>query len=99
MRKFKREDYLLESGKLMSYAFPGGYPIYYVCADNGVLCPNCANGENGSRAADTDLDPSCNDDRQWIIVAADCNYEDTGLYCDHCGKRIESAYCDEDTPQ
>ncbi|MCK9600950.1 MAG: hypothetical protein M0R06_18050 [Sphaerochaeta sp.] len=35
------DDYRIESGQLMSHAWPGGYPLYYLCKD-GVLCPDCA---------------------------------------------------------
>lgn len=81
---FKKEYYLLESGKLQAYAWPGGYPLYYLTADNGVLCPDCASL------------PECTwdsgEDEQWDIVAAGGNWEDDSLYCDHCGKQIESAY-------
>lgn len=86
---FKREDYQLESGKLQSYAFPGGYPIFYVCADGGILCAgeDCANGKESRQAV-----ADCRDDRHWLLVAADVNLDDDTLCCDHCGKRIESAY-------
>ncbi len=71
---------------LDAYAWPGGYPMFYVTKDCGVLCPDCANKE-------IDL---CNDphDPQWYIIGADVNYEDTGLYCDNCNKLIEAAYAD-----
>jgi Fe2+ or Zn2+ uptake regulation protein len=84
---FNRADYLLESGRLMSFAFPGGYPLYYVAKDSGVLCPDCASLPECQQATP--------DDSQWYIVGADCNWEDTALVCEHCGKRIESAYCEE----
>lgn len=83
-----------ENGTLPAYAWPGGYPIYYLCADGGILCPACANGENGSLAADETLDPDCPDDDQWRIVAQDIHWEGQPLVCDHCGKKIESAYGD-----
>lgn len=93
-RQFKLDDYLMENGKLQSFAFPGGYPIYYLCADGGVLCPDCAN-ENLEliRAAIADSGA----DEQWEIVAADCNWEDPALTCDNCNKRIESAYAEDET--
>lgn len=71
------------------YAWPGGYPLYYITKDCGVLCPKCVN-ENIELLSDP-YDP------QWYIVGYDINYEDSDLYCDHCGERIESAYgdCDE----
>jgi hypothetical protein len=67
-----------------SHAWPGGYPIYYVVADGGVLCPSCANQELYRT-----IDP---DDDQFHIVASDINYEDQSLYCDHCNSRIDPAY-------
>ena len=85
---FCKTSYLLENGKLQSYAFPGGYPLYYVTDDGGVLCPDCANENIGL----TD-DPN---DPQWFIIGATINYEDGCLFCNHCHKRIESAYLDED---
>jgi len=66
------------------WAWPGGYPIYYVCKDGGCLCADCCNKEIALTTQ--------TDDPQWHIVAADINYEDDSLVCDHCGKNIESAY-------
>ena len=71
------------------YAWPGGYPLFYITKDNNVLCPKCTN-ENIELLSDEH-------DSQWYIVGYDINYEDDSLYCDHCNERIESAYgdCDE----
>lgn len=90
----------LENGRLPAFCFPGGYPIFYICADNGILCPNCANQDNGSLAFTNDghcgaIEDSEFVDKQWCIVAYDVNYENDNAYCDHCGVRIESAYGDE----
>jgi YgiT-type zinc finger domain-containing protein len=74
-------------GKLPAYAWPGGYPIFYLASDNGVLCPSCANEYKPGRDTEEQLKP----------VAADVNYEDPALFCEHCGKRIESAYAEEDS--
>ena len=46
---FRRRDYQTESGKLMAYAWPGGYPLYYVCKDGGVLCPEWLAGRSVPR--------------------------------------------------
>ena len=57
-----------------------------------VLCPSCCNKERElieSARADHDT--------QWDVVAADVNYEDASLYCDHCSQRIESAYMEDET--
>lgn len=73
------------NGKLSAYAWPGGYPLYYVMDDGEVLCPACVNDPSNpaheAGAADG-----------WRIVGADVNYEDANLYCAHCNKHIESAY-------
>ena len=46
---------ITSEGELVSYAWPGGYPVIYITEDNGVLCPDCANGKNDSEAyLDTD---------------------------------------------
>jgi len=66
------------NGKLPAYAWPGGYPIYYLDRAGLVLCPDCANKEGYT-------DPA---------VAADINYEDADLHCDDCGRQIEAAYVD-----
>lgn len=79
-----------EDGRLMAYAWPGGYPVYYIVKDGGVLCPDCARMAEREGLAD---DP---DDAQWCIIGADINWEASGLTCDHCGKRIESAYAEDE---
>lgn len=88
------ECYRDDNGKLASYAWPGGYEVHYITKDCTILCHNCANGENGSRAAEI-LDPECPDDDQWRIIACDVHWEedkDSELHCDHCNRRIEPEY-------
>lgn len=62
----------------------GGYPLFYITKDHGILSPQAAN-EHVERT----LDP---DDEQFYIVAMDINYEDNFLFCDHTGKQIYPAY-------
>lgn len=76
-----------EKGEYDYCAFPGGYPLFYVTKDCGILCPKCANDNK-----ELTFDP---DDPQWFIIGADVNYESTNLYCDNCNAQIESAYGDE----
>lgn len=85
----------LENGALPAFAFPGGYQVVYYTADGGTLCPDCANGGNGSMAATT-LDPECPNDTQWLIVTGDIYYEGPPLRCDHCNTPINSAYGNPD---
>ncbi len=82
MSRLYRDD----NGLLPAYAWPGGYPMFYLVADNGILCPECANVEGSE---DTD-------DSQWKLVAADIHWEGPVILCDHCGQEIESAYGDPD---
>jgi len=84
---FDREPYKLESGKLQSFAFPGGYPLYYLCADGECLCGDCASLPECEQAEPSDTD--------WFLVGAGIHYEGSPITCAHCGKEIESAYGDE----
>ena len=74
---------------LPSFAWPGGYPVFYLLEDGEVLCPACANGRNGS-------DAQVQDDPQWNVIAADINWEDPDMTCGHCYARIESAYAEQE---
>ena len=69
-----------ENGQLLSYVWPGGYPIYYLDGENSVLCADCA------RESDEDEIES------FRPCASDINYEDLNLYCYACNERIKPAY-------
>lgn len=75
------------------YAWPGGYPLFLLCADGGVICPDCAKKEWKNVARATRRPGT---DKSWEVVAVDANWEDPDMYCDHCNKKIESAYGDEE---
>lgn len=72
------------------YAWSGGYPFYFITADGGVLSRQAAIDEQ-SLIRDAIIGGY---DPQWQAVAIEINYEDNGLYCDHTGNKIESAYGD-----
>ena len=74
-----------DTGQYPAYAWPGGYPVYYVTADSGVLCPKCAN-EDGQQ--------NNPDDPQWHIVGQDIHWEGQPIMCDNCYCDIDSAYGD-----
>lgn len=74
-----------DDGTLISYAWPGGYPVYYLDKEDSVLCPACANKSEEDNA----------DFPAFLPVACDVNWEDESLYCDDCSCRIESAYGEE----
>ena len=69
-----------------SHAWLGGYEIHYYAKDGGVLCHQCAN-DHLMRT----IDP---EDDQFYIVDADVHWEGPPIYCDHCGREIESEYGD-----
>jgi hypothetical protein len=66
----------LDDGKLPSFAWPGGYQMYYLDESNCVLCPDCAN-----KGGYTDE-----------VVSYGINWEDHELYCDDCSQQIEASY-------
>jgi len=73
------------------YAWPGGYPCYWITADGGALAFDvCKTHRRSMLQAIADQDSS-----GWRVVALDINWEDDTLVCDHTGKRIESAYGEE----
>lgn len=72
----------------MPYAWPGGYPTYFICSDGGALCHKCAKKEK-HRVIEAIKD---RDNSGWRVIACDINYEDNMLFCSHCDEHIESAY-------
>ena len=70
------------------YAWPGGYPCYFITSDGAALSFDAAKQEKRNI-----LDSIANGHNDgWRIVGMDINWEDSSLYCDHTGKPIESAY-------
>jgi hypothetical protein len=70
------------------YAWPGGYPLYFVMSDGAALSFEAA--RENRRAI---LEAIHNKDGSgWRVVAVDVNWEDDELRCEHTGERIESAY-------
>lgn len=49
-----RELRLHHDGRLPLYAWPGGYPIFYVDSHNSVICPTCANNDSSLQLVDYD---------------------------------------------
>ena len=75
----------LEQG---AYAWPGGYPLYFITSDGAALSFQAAK-ENGGLICES-IAGDCNDG--WQVVAVDVNWENSDLICDHTGEKIESAY-------
>lgn len=77
------------------YAWPGGYPLYFVCKDGEALSFKAArqNAKQIGRALrQWRTEPSLS---QWAVIGVDVNWEDPNLYCADSGERIESAYAEE----
>lgn len=89
------------TGEVAAFAWPGGYPIFYLMGDSEVMCPACVNAEI-KRIVEVAV--TGERDRDWDVAARDVNWEDAALFCCHCGKRIPSAYAEdsavaEDAPE
>jgi hypothetical protein len=81
--------------KLPKFAWPGGYPLYYIFTDGGFICPDCVN-KNISEIDDANRgERRFNSHGGWAVDGVEVNYEDNALRCDHCGERIESAYSED----
>lgn len=85
----KELDDALENG---AYAWPGGYPIYFITSDGDALSFKTVKEERDIIAEAIDDDDNSGG---WRVVAADINWEDDQLYDDHSGELIESAYGDD----
>lgn len=89
MKHFPREggEFAIGPQKLAAYAWPGGYPIFYVTTDCAAICATCANSGEFTTDENADADG-------FQLSAAEVNWEDPHLICDHCNDRIESAYAE-----
>lgn len=74
------------------WAWPGGYPLYFITSDGAALSFEAVR-ENFRLCLIETKYGNCGG---WQIVGCDVNWEDDSLYCDHTGKRIESAYGDDE---
>jgi hypothetical protein len=74
------------------YAWPGGYPLFFLCRDGAALSFKAAKQER--RNILESIANRSNDG--WRVVALDVNWEDSSLYCDHTGEPIPSAYGEDE---
>lgn len=71
-----------------AWAWPGGYPKFFITSDGGALCFEAAKEQRRCI-----LEAIASDARDgWRVVAVEINWEDSELVCDHSGELIESAY-------
>lgn len=71
------------------YAWPGGYPLYFITSDGAALSFDYAK-ENAKLICDAIRE---RDSSGWRVVACEVNWEDPSLFCES-GVRIESAYAE-----
>jgi len=76
------EQFVGPDERLIQYAWPGGYPIYYLDGNNATLCPDCANAEY-KRLEDDD---KCKPRFGFVYLEGD------DYFCAECNCRLESAY-------
>jgi hypothetical protein len=74
------------------YAWPGGYPRYFVCGDGEALSFAAA-----KEYQEMIVEAINWNDRHssWLVVGCDINWEDNDLYCAHTNEKIQSAYGDD----
>ncbi len=65
-----------EFGKLIKFAWPGGYPLYYVGTENEVLCKECADKDQDRVIA---YDANYEDPD---LYCDECNAQIGCAYCD-----------------
>ena len=70
-----------------AFAWPGGYPLFFICDDGAPLSFEYAQA-NAKLICQAIRDK---DRGGWRVVASDINWEDADLYCEG-GAKIESAY-------
>jgi hypothetical protein len=82
---------LAEAKRLLRHgpwAWPGGYPMYFICDDGEALCFACVRKEWRQVVhAHLKLERD-----QWRLATYDTNWEDPELRCAHCDVQIQSAY-------
>lgn len=75
------------------YAWPGGYPCYFLLSDGETLSFKAAREEiRLVIGAIIDGRENPHETSGWRVVAVDINWEDEDMVCAHSGERIESAY-------
>jgi len=73
-----------------AYAWPGGYPLYWLMADGEACAFDVAKSER-RQMLEAIAERKIRPHDQWLPIALEVNWEDADLYCAHTGKKIESA--------
>ena len=70
------------------YAWPGGYPLFFITSDGAALSFAAVRSE--LRQVLESISTGASDG--FRVVACAINYEDSDLTCDHTGEQIPAAY-------
>lgn len=70
------------------YAWPGGYPRFFLTSDGDALSFAAALTEASLIETAIRDNSTCG----WKVVGCQINWEDEMLFCSHTGSKIESAY-------
>ncbi len=90
----QRVKELLRAGP---YAWPGGYPMFFVCAD-GEPMSFTATRQNWRQVVGAHS-PAAWSDRSFAIAAVEVNWEDRELRCCVNDERIPSAYSEDEATE
>jgi hypothetical protein len=74
------------------YAWPGGYPTYFIACDGEAL----SHAAVKAALRQVYWAMSHRDSGGWRVIGAAINWEDNHLTCAHTGERIPCAYPEED---
>jgi hypothetical protein len=75
------------------WAWPGGYPMFFITSDGGALSFKTVR-EEYRLVLDSVM---YKHDDGWRVTAVDINWEDEDLFDCHTSERIESAYGEEES--
>lgn len=77
------------------YAWPGGYPCYFIMGDGEPLSFKAAWAERRTLFQAWRDKANGYPDKEWLARGFEINWEDYDLVCAHTGENIEAAYGDE----
>jgi len=86
--KIKNTKDLKDAIRAGKYAWPGGYPCYFITSWGDPLSFEAVR-ENFYLVLDAVKHQYADG---WCVVGVEVNWEDQDLICAHTGKKIESAY-------
>lgn len=73
-------------------SWPGAYPLALITADGGCLCQCCARTDWRLICVESFEQTNCG----FRVSGVGVNWENTELDCDQCGRRMKSAYGEDE---